>query len=668
MRDLKIKRLLLPLALSAALLLTGCGGTATALLPSTTTAKAETAVTQEDTQTTWDDATAVHVTLSETAADVSGSGASYESGSLTITEAGTYVLTGTLQGTILIDAGKNDTVRLVLNGVTVTASSGSALYEKKAAKVILTMAEGTVNSFTDASIYVLAEGETEPDAALYAQNSLTINGTGSLTVTGNANHGIVSKDDLIIAGGTLSVTAAGTGIRGRDSLTILDGDITVNATGDALQANNDEDSTKGTILISGGTFRLTAGKDGIQAETTLTITDGTFDITSGGYQDSTTAANIPSMGGMPTGGDQTGTPPSGAPPTGDTASGDMQTDNLSSGGTSIETVSTDTVSSATMSQNGRGGFPSQMGGNGQTVSGNTSEDSGKGLKATGGLTIEGGTFVIRSADDTIHTNGDAVISGGTFTLTSGDDGIHADGTATIQGGDITVVSSYEGLEAANILVEGGTLDITASDDGFNAAGGNDGSSVTNDWRGQGAFQASGDYSIRISGGTMTVNANGDAFDSNGNIYMSGGTVYADGPTTDGNGAIDYNGVFELTGGTIVASGSSGMAENVSSVSGQAALMVYGSFSGSIALKDSSGNTLIATTPTKAYQSIVFSAPTMQKGLTYTLVINGETVAEITLSSDITTYSTDGTQGGTFNQQFPGGQNNFGGPGGGRQRR
>ncbi len=645
MRDLKIKRLLLPLALSAALLLTGCGSTAASLPPSTTTARAEAVVTQEDTQTTWDDATAVQITLSGTAAEISGSGASYESGTLTITEAGTYVLTGSLQGTILIDAGKNDTVRLVLNGVTVTAANGPALYEKKAAKVILTLTEGTENSFTDTSSYVLAEGETEPDAALYVQNSLTINGAGSLTVSGNANHGIVSKDDLIMAGGTLFVTAAGTGIRGRDSLTILAGDITVNAAGDAMQANNDEDSTKGAILISGGIFHLTAGKDGIQAETTLTITDGTFDITSGGYQDGATVANNPSTGGIPTGGNQAGTPPS--------------------DGASTGTAGTDTVSSATTSHNARGGFPSQMDGNGQTVSGNTSEESGKGLKAAGGLTIEGGTFVIRSADDAIHTNGDAVISGGTFTLNSGDDGIHADGTATIQDGDITVVSSYEGLEAANILVEGGTVAITASDDGLNAAGGNDGSSVTNDWRGQNAFQDTGDYSIRISGGTMTVNANGDAIDSNGSIYMSGGAVYADGPTTNGNGAIDYNGVFELTGGTIVASGSSGMAENVSSVSGQAALMVYGSFSGSIALVDSSGNTLLTATPTKAYQSIVFSAPTMQKGQTYTLVINGETVAEITLSSDITTYSTDGTQGGTFSQQFPGGQ---GGPGGGRQRR
>ncbi len=609
MKFKNIKTLIIGVVLSAALLLTGCTSTAgSALLPSGA-ALAEAAISQEDTDAQWDAQSAVSITLHNSETAIAGSGATFSDGVLVISAPGTYVVNGSLDdGQIRIDAGKNDTVRLVLNGMSVTNASGSALYGKKAGKVILTLAAGSENSLTDGTEYVFEQDETEPDAALYAKDSLTINGTGKLAVTGNYNHGIVSKDDLIITGGTLVVNANGTGIRGRDSLTITNGDITATAKGDALQANNAEDASKGSIDISGGTFRLTAAKDGIQAETTLHISEGSFTIYSGGETE-----------------------------TGSSAAADT-----------AEAAETNTDQPSRMV-----GFPTKGAWNPEQNTQQADTESGKGLKAAVGLTITGGSFEIHSADDTIHTNGNALIEDGTFTLYSGDDGVHADGDITIKGGILTVRQSYEGLEAANITVEGGEIQLTADDDGFNAAGGNDGSALTG-WRGQGGFEASGDYSIHILGGTIRVNAGGDGLDSNGDMFLSGGSVTVDGPVSNGNGALDYNGVFELTGGTLAVSGSAGMAQGPSSSANQATLLVYVSGSGTVTLADSSGSELIAYTPAKTYQMLAISTPQMRQGETYTLSIGGQSSYQITLTDAVTTYSADGTQGGTFNRQFPGG--------------
>ncbi len=601
------KQLFMSYTIAAALLLTGCAQAAGNAPPPSSTQSAESTIAPEDTQTAWDEQNAVRIAFSGSEATVTGAGAVFSGGTLTLSKPGTYVLSGTLDdGQIRIDAGKKDTIRLILNGVSITSKTSAALYEAKADKVIVTLADGTVNSLTDASEYVYAQGETEPDAAMYLQNSLTINGNGTLSVTGSYNHGIVAKDDLVITGGTINVNANGTGIRGRDTLTITGGDITVNATGDALQSNNDEDSTKGNITISSGTFHLTSAKDGIQAETTLNITGGSFTIYSGGKTKA------------------------------DAATGQSQDG-----------------SGADQNRQGKSSFPAQGGQwriPGSTTTDNT--ESGKGLKATGDITISGGTFEIYAQDDSIHTGANALIYDGTFTLETGDDGIHADGDITIKGGTITVTQSYEGLEAANINVEGGKINILASDDGINAAGGND-ETTTTDWRRPRGFEAAGDYSVKFSGGEVYISAQGDGLDSNGNIYMSGGTVMVDGPTNNGNAALDYNGNFEITGGTLMASGSAGMAQAPSALGGQVALMVYGSGSGAITLTDTSGNALIHYTPSKTYQSVVISTPDMKQGETYTLSISGQE-HQVTLTDNITTFSTDGTQGGGFNQRFPGG--------------
>ena len=150
-------------------------------------------------------------------------------------------------------------------------------------KVVITLAEGTENSVTDGESYVFEDAETdEPNVAIFSKDDLTLNGSGSLTVVGNYNHGIVSKDDLKIVSGTLTITAVNDGLKGRDSIAVKDGTITIEAGGDGMPANNDEDAEEGTITIEGGTLTIMAGLDGIQAETRLAISGGVLTLSSGG--------------------------------------------------------------------------------------------------------------------------------------------------------------------------------------------------------------------------------------------------------------------------------------------------------------------------------------------------------------------------------------------------
>jgi hypothetical protein len=236
---------------------------------------------QEDLNSAWNSQSVTRVQFAGNRADISGTGTAGSGNTLTISRAGTYLLSGEFRGQILVDAGKNDTVRLVLNGVNISSPSGPALYAKKAAKTILTLAEGTRNSITDTANYSFKSGEDDPDAALFAKDSLTINGGGILTVTGNFRDAIRSKDTLVITGGNLTVTAKKDALRGRDGVAILNGVFVLNAGEDGIQSNNDEDPAKGFVVLDGGTYTIRAGQDGVQAETNLSVTGGNFRISSG---------------------------------------------------------------------------------------------------------------------------------------------------------------------------------------------------------------------------------------------------------------------------------------------------------------------------------------------------------------------------------------------------
>ena len=326
----------------------------------------------------------------------------------------------------------------------------------------------------------------------------------------------------------------------------------------------------------------------------------------------------------------------------------------------------------------------------------------------GSIYIAGGTFTIKSEDDSIHADGSCIIAGGTYTIAAGDDGIHANYDTIITDGSITITDSYEGIEGRRITVSGGTINLTASDDGINAATGGSSDEQRMPGGQKGEFGGFGrqkgadvqsqdgqqsqemqmsqdgqqpqemqapasrsasddDVYVKITGGTITVNAGGDGIDSNGNLYITGGTVYVAGPTSNGDGALDYEEEASITGGTLIAAGSSGMAQGMGSNSTQCSMLVNLSetiAAGSvISLKDSSGNVLISWTSPKQFSSVVISTAELAQGSTYALV-TGDTQTEVTLSSVATTSGSAGFGGGFGGAGGRGG--NGGGNGGGRR--
>jgi hypothetical protein len=262
----------------------------------------------------------------------------------------------------------------------------------------------------------------------------------------------------------------------------------------------------------------------------------------------------------------------------------------------------------------------------------------KGIKAGTDILIKNITLNANTEDDSIHSNVNLNIENGNITISSGDDGIHADTSITISNTTINIKQSYEGIEANKITVNSGDISLVSSDDGFNVNGGSDQSA-------QGGRPGANSYSsdtsdlvLTINGGTIKVNASGDGLDSNGSIIMTGGEVYVDGPTDNGNGALDYNDSFNMSGGTLIAAGSSGMAQNISSNSSAYGVIIYLSSTQSAGTKVSIDG-VIDYTPSKAFSSIVIVSPKFKNGNSYTFSLNGTKYTTFTISGNTTTIGT-----------------------------
>lgn len=588
---------------------------------------------EEDRVTDYDKENATAILLSGQVIKAAGNGATIAGNTVTITQAGVYVLSGTLDnGQVIVDAGKEDTVRLIFQNVSLNCSISAPVYAKQAGKVIITLEEGTENSVADGAEYQYAEGEDEPDAAIFCKDSLTINGTGSLSVTGNFNNGIGSKDYLVITGGNLTVTAANNGLRGRDGVAVGGGSLSVEAQNDGIKANNDQDGEKGWVTLDGGTVAIVAGGDGVQAETLLAVTGGELTVTAGGGSANAAAHEQSFL------------------------------------------------------QGGGGMKPPGMV-NTATNEGETA--SCKGIKAGSSLVVTGGSLKLDAADDTLHSNGSLTFSGGDALLSSGDDGMHADGQLTISGGNIEIEKSYEGVEGAQVVISGGRIILTASDDGVNAAGGSDTAAQEGGWHMRDQFAASGEYSIRITGGYLQVNAGGDGMDSNGDLFFEGGTVVVSGPENDGDGSLDYEGQCTISGGVLAAAGSTGMLQAPGADSGQNTLVLYldarQKAGTSLRLADASGQTLLTFTPSASYQAVILSLPLLEQGQAYQVFLGGQNglssgqaaeggeaagdtlLTTVTLSGTVTSVRQDGeavTIGGIGGPGGMGGgrpNNGFGGP-------
>ncbi len=236
------------------------------------------AFSARDLSAAYDDET-VTVQLMGSGAAASSDKVSVSGSTVTVTGAGTYLLSGTLDnGSVIVDASKDDKVQLVLNGVSIRSDSYAAICVKQADKVFVTLGDGTQNTLSNGGSFTQRD-ENNVDAVIFAKDDITLNGTGSLTVNSPAGHGIVGKDEVTIAGGVYAITSADCAVRANDSIAIADGTFTLNAGTDGLHAEDDEDDTLGNVYIAGGTFTIDAGDDAIHANTLLQIDDGSFAVT-----------------------------------------------------------------------------------------------------------------------------------------------------------------------------------------------------------------------------------------------------------------------------------------------------------------------------------------------------------------------------------------------------
>lgn len=289
------------LSLTAALLLSGCGtdtDATIAVADGQTSAAASSAVTGavaelsytdldiDEANLSFDPTDAVDISLADGASE-GGTGVNVDGDTVTISAAGTYQVTGTLtSGSLVVDA-PDAVVNLMLDGVTITASSVAAINVVDAEQVVMSLPDGADNVLADAVGTTVDEAaEDAPNATVYSTADLWITGDGALSVTAHAADAISSKDTLAIAGGTLRVDAADDGLRGKDHLLITGGTLTVDAQGDALRSDNESvagepDAAVGVIWIDGGTLDLTAGSDAADAARQLTVLSADLTIAAG---------------------------------------------------------------------------------------------------------------------------------------------------------------------------------------------------------------------------------------------------------------------------------------------------------------------------------------------------------------------------------------------------
>lgn len=475
-------------------------------------------------------------TSSETAIDLSNptatDGVTVEDGTLTITKAGTYKLSGEYQGQIKVETADSDAVRLVLDNANITNSSGAALNVVNADEVILYSASGTTNTISDGADYT-ATGENAPDAVVYSKADLTIAGEGTLKVNGNHEDGIHTSDGLVIASGTLEVNAANTGIKGKDYVDILGGTINVTAQQDGIKSTNDTDEGKGWTRLSNGTVTVNAGDDGFKASRVVEISGGSLTVEQSDEGIEAQYINV-------SGGDVNVT-----------SADDGMNASLKTSDSESTDSSANTSDTANQQQNNQqqGSLPG-----GQQSGTSNQQQQGMGQPPA----MPGG-----NAQDGTSQNG---------TTGTGQQGMGQPPQGGMPGG-------------------GGTFEVI-------------------------------DAAINVSGGHVTVNAEGDGIDSNGVTTLSGGTLIVNGPSQGGNAALDTNGDLLLNGATVLSGSTADMFEapSTNSTSGYLKLTNSSGFEqgSTVQVADSSGKVVANYKVTKSnVQLVLVSSSSIVKGQSYT---------------------------------------------------
>ena len=653
----------------AAVILTMCLMTAGCARNSTSTTTASggettitSGITKEDTDVTHaDDAENYRVSItsdftvtSDTSDGVTQSGSVY-----TITKAGEYTVAGLLsEGQLIVDAGDEDEITIVLNGTSITCSSGSPIYVKNASEVKIKSEENSFNEVIDNRTEATEDSSDDAvNAAIYTTCDLKLVGKGALVVTGNYNNGIQSKDNLSIKNVIVKVTAVNNAVKGNDAVDIESGNIiAISAKGDGIKTSNSNISNKGNqkgiVTITGGNIDVYAACDGIDAAYVVDISgDGNLNIYTDTYSEY--SEEVTSSGSS----------------SGTSTSRNSSANKTASANTVSYVAASDTIANAPGGFGGgnMGGMDGQNGGNKAgddrpgmpgdfNESGNSSGKSysTKGIKAESEINISGFTINISSTDDGIHANSDSgvletgedgkgtiVINGGSITISSGDDSIHADKQLDVNDGYINVVTSYEGLEAMTINLNGGKIYVYATDDGINAC--------TGDGKTSPIVNVTAGY-IDIT----TASGDTDGIDSNGNYVQTGGFVLVKGGSSSGNvsGSIDVDGTVTITGGTCVAR--KGICKtHVKCVK------VFFYFSLTLisvrySLKDSSGKQVISFTVDSTFSNGWICSDTLVTGTSYTLYRGSDSIADWTQEAG--TMGASGTGGFGGNMGGMGGQN------------
>ena len=412
---------------------------------------------------TWDSSSEVTIDLSNpTATD----GVTVSDGVITITKAGNYKLTGTYSGQVKVEAADSDMVRLILDNATITNSTGAAINVVEADEVVIYTASGSTNTVSDGSSYSdTASGS--PDAAIYSKSDLTLAGEGTLKVEGNYEEGIHTTDGLLIASGTLEVTAANTGIKGKDYVDILDGTVTVTATKDGIKATNDTDGNRGWVRLSGGTVNISAGDDGFKAERVLEISGGTLNITESNEGIEAQYINIldgtvnvtSSDDGINASYSTTSTSSTGTESASTSTTQTTQTNQTAQSNQTAQNTQSGQSAQGNAAQGGQGGQPPA---GGQAPSGNMGQPP-----AGGGGGMGGGHGTFEVVDATIN------IAGGTVTVNANGDGIDSNGTATLSGDTLVVNGPFTGGNTSldtngDLLLNGTTVVAGNSGDMFEA--------------------------------------------------------------------------------------------------------------------------------------------------------------------------------------------------------
>lgn len=613
--------------LLAALALTGCSTTSNALASGTTAVDSSVGTTATTSSATATDTAAssssfstsvksgekldvdTHYseqdlswdTSSETAIDLSNptatDGVTVEDGTLTITKAGTYKLSGEYQGQIKVETANSDAVRLVLDNANITNSSGAALNVVNADEVILYSASGTTNTIGDGADYT-ATGEDDPDAVVYSKADLTIAGEGTLKVNGNHEDGIHTSDGLVIASGTLEVNAANTGIKGKDYVDILGGTINVTAQQDGIKSTNDTDEGQGWTRLSNGTVTVNAGDDGFKASRVVEISGGSLTVEQSDEGIEAQYINV-------SGGDVNVT-----------SADDGMNASLKTSDSESTDSSANTSDTADQQQNNQqqGSLP---GGQQNGTSNQQQQGTGQPQPPAMSGTSQDGT----SQNGTTGT------------------GQQQNNTQNQGNQNMGQPPAMPGGNAQDGTSQNGTTATGQQGMGQPPQGGMPGG-------GGGTFEVI-DAAINVSGGNITVNAEGDGIDSNGVTTLSGGTLIVNGPSQGGNAALDTNGDLLLNGATVLSGSTADMFEapSTNSTSGYLKLTNSSGFEqgSTVQVADSSGKVVANYKVTKSnVQLVLVSSSSIVKGQSYTVYTTTSAV-----DSNATSLASGATELGSF---------------------